>query len=201
MIIGGTGVHASPDYGGPAKVKKTRYILVAVVALILVVRGVFAVKGTFTANAEGRQKYEKKKADRAKSSDKHKPVGDALPKPIGPENAPVKITVFVSGTNSCHSDTVTSVQELAAQETYKDKMRVEFLDTAKPEVKKIADASKIGCEAGLLINGKSTMIVPGHGEMGLVVFSGPMGKKNYTRDDLIAAIAQVIKEKAAGKTK
>lgn len=180
--------------------RQAKLILIAAVALTLVVHFAFAIRNTLRENEEVRQKAEAKKAAEKENS-KHEGTPVELPAPVGPEGAPVKIQVFVSGSNSCHSNTITQLEQLAQTEPYQGKVRVEYLDTAKPEVKKLAGTAKIGCDAGLLLNGKSVMRIPGHGEAGLVMFTGPVGEKNYTMDDLKAGIDMLLKEKAKGKTK
>lgn len=180
--------------------RKIKLILIAAVALTLMVHFAFAIKNTIRENEAVRQKALAKSATQKGDGKGHGDGPTELPKPVGPEGAPVKIQVFVSGSNSCHSETVTQLQNLAQDGPYKDKVRVEFLDTSKPEVKKLASESKIGCDAGLLLNGRTALRVPGHGEAGLVMFSGPMGQK-YKLADLTAGVDQILKEKAGGKGK
>lgn len=180
--------------------KQSKIILIAIVAVILVGRLIYAVQTTSQVNEQTRQKAEDKKKQ-AESQHKEDKEPVVLPDPIGPPDAPAKIQVFVSGKNSCHSGTVTSLEGLAKEDAYKGKIRLEYLDTTKPENQKLADTVKLGCSAGLMLNGKTAMRVPGHGEMGLVMFTGPIGEKNYTMDDLKAAIDIVLKEKAEKKGK
>jgi hypothetical protein len=110
---------------------------------------------------------------------------------FGPKNAPVVIKVLMAIDNSCHTASVTRFKEL--QQEYGDQVCVMFLSMADPEVAKLADTSKIGCEMGILINGKSAFKIEGRG---LVLFQGPadMGK-DYSMDDVRLVVDKIIKEK------
>ena len=182
---------------------KRKAIIIAVsLALVLAFPAISALTKTRLEDLHPKQEWkdrEKAKADATKKGTEK--TTTEIPKPIGPEDAPVRIQVFVSSDNHCHSNTTDVIGKLPEDDAYKGKVRVEFLDTSNPAVKKKAGDAKIGCSAGLLVNGKSAMKIPGHGEAGLVIFTGPVNEKNYTEADLRAAIDQILKEKAAGKGK
>jgi hypothetical protein len=181
--------------------KNSKKSLVAAVVLFLVCWTVYAYHATSQENAKVLQKaLDKKKAQSANTHGKDSTPAE-IPKPVGPEDAPAKIEVFVNGGNSCHSDTVTTIRNIADEEPYKGKVRISFVDTTDPANKKKAANAKIGCDAGLLVNGKSAMRIPGHGEAGLVIFTGPIGQKNYTMADLKAGLDIVIKEAGEKKGK
>lgn len=177
-------------------------IITLAVALVLVFPAISALTKTRLEDLHPKKEWverEKQKQEAAKNGPE-KAAGE-VPKPIGPEDAPVRIQVFVSSGNHCHNTTTEVISKLPEDAAYKGKVRVEFLDTSNPDVKKKAGEAKIGCDAGLLVNGKSAMKIPGHGEAGLVVFTGPVNEKNYKEADLRAAIDQILKEKAGGKAK
>ena len=182
---------------------KRKAIIIAVsLALILAFPAISALTKTRLEDLHPKQEWvEREKAKKTNSTAGAEKSAGVVPKPIGPEDAPVRIQVFVSSSNHCHTGTTDLFAKLPEEEAYKGKLRVEFLDTSNPEVKKKANGAKIGCDAGLLVNGKSAMKIPGHGEAGLVIFTGPVNEKNYKEDDLRAAIDMLLKEKAAGKAK
>jgi hypothetical protein len=182
--------------------RRKALIVIVAVALVLVFPAISALTKTRLEDLHPKKEWEAREAARKEAQkSKGKEATGEMPKPIGPEDAPVRIQVFVSSSNHCHTATTDAITLLPEEDAYKGKVRVEFLDTSNPEVQKKANGAKIGCEAGLLINGKSAMRIPGHGEAGLVIFTGPMNEKNYKEDDLRAGIDQILKEKASGKGK
>jgi hypothetical protein len=118
-----------------------------------------------------------------------------IPKPVGPKDAPVKIKVYVTSSNSCGTSTVVGMEKVAKK--FKDKVRVEYVDLLDKGGKAEAQKAKINCESGLSINGKSVMHLPGFGTNGLVMFDGPMeGGKNYGVKEVEAAVGSVLKDLA-----
>ncbi len=110
---------------------------------------------------------------------------------LGPKDAPVVVRVLMAMHNPCHAESVNIFRDLYKE--YQGQVRVVFSDTADPEVAKIADTSKIGCEMGLLINGKAAFKIPGKG---LIMFQGPANMGHgYNMDDLYLVIDKLIKDK------
>jgi hypothetical protein len=128
-------------------------------------------------------------ADHKTKSEGHgKPV--PLPAPIGAKNAAVKINVYVTADNTCDTTTVEGMQGIANK--YPGKVFVQFLDLNHAETAKAAQKAKISCKSGITINGMAIMHVPGRGVRGLVMFDGPMGQKNYSLEDVDAAVKHLV---------
>ncbi|MCX7599813.1 MAG: hypothetical protein N2512_13230 [Armatimonadetes bacterium] len=122
-----------------------------------------------------------------------KPQHIEVPKPIGPEKAPVKVTVFINSANPCHAETINALKQLPQE--YPNQVRVVFKDTKDPANAKAAAEAKIGCEMGLLVNGRMAFRLPGRG---LVMFQGPlMGGAGHgvNMNDLHLVIESQVKEK------
>lgn len=115
-----------------------------------------------------------------------------VPKPVGPEKAPVKVTVFINSANPCHTESIEALKRLP--EEYPDQVRVVFKDTRDPANAKAAAEAKIGCEMGLLVNGRMAFRLPGKG---LVMFQGPLmgGGHGVNMGDLRLVIENQVKEK------
>jgi hypothetical protein len=182
--------------------KRKALVIALAVALVLVFPAISALTKTRMEDLHPKKEWvERERLQQAAGKTASAKETAEMPQPIGPEDAPVRIQVFVQSSNHCHTATTDFVSKLPEEEAYKGKVRVEFLDTSNPEAKKKASDAKIGCDAGLLVNGKTAMRIPGHGEAGLVIFTGPVNEKNYKEADLRAAIDQILKVKASGKAK
>lgn len=114
-----------------------------------------------------------------------------LPERLGPEDAPVTVTVVLDFDNPCHVPSVGQLKKLHAE--YGDQVSIRFLNRADPRVAAFADMHKIGCEMGLLINGQGAYRLS-NGRF--VTFQGPldMGGK-YTTDDIRTVIDMLIEKK------
>lgn len=113
------------------------------------------------------------------------PAAFALPASSGPATAPAKVEVFVNSSNSCHASSVAPMQAL--QKTYGNLLRLEWYSVSDPKVSARADKLKIGCEAGLLVDGKIEQQVARNGGKVLISFRGPAGEK-YKMEDIYAAV-------------
>jgi len=116
----------------------------------------------------------------------------ALPAASGPKTAPVKLEVFINNSNSCHQVNVNEMGKLG--KVYGNLLRVEWLSMLKPEVAKRSDLYQIGCEAGLLLDGKIEHKIDRLGGKQIVSFRGPVGDK-YKMGDLYAALNQELTAK------
>ncbi|MGE5530788.1 MAG: hypothetical protein ACM3VW_01555 [Bacteroidota bacterium] len=180
----------------------------------LIVLVLFAVIYGMNSVADMRQKKAEeltKQAEQAKKSAelaalaKKPPVegghghGDkiafALPKSTGVPTAPVKVEIFINNTNSCHEGSVKPMQNMG--KVYGSLARVEWYGTTDPKVSARADKLKLGCEAGLVINGKIEREVDRNGGKVLLSFRGPAGDK-YKMEDVYKAINSELRAK--GKT-
>ena len=130
----------------------------------------------------------KKKAEAAKGHEKV-----PMPKPMGNVNAPVKIRVYLTSDNTCDTSTLSALQTVSKE--FGDKVYVDFVDILKPEVKKEADKLKIGCKTGIAINGKTRFIIPDRGINGAILFSGPVGKKDYGPKEIMDVVRYLLKQK------
>ena len=130
------------------------------------------------------------------SGDHGKPV--PLPHDIGPATAVVKVKVYVTSDNTCDTSTVQGMKDIAGK--YPGKVLIQFMDLKTTEAAKEAETAKISCKSGLTINGMSILRIPGRGVNGLVMFDGPMGEKNYSLEDVDAAVKYLVsKQPAKGK--
>lgn len=135
-------------------------------------------------------------AKNAPPTEGHKgPAAFALPPHSGPTTAPVKVEVFINNSNSCHQASVEPMKDL--QKVYGKLLRTEWYSTNDPKVSVRADKLKLGCEAGLAVDGKADAQVERDGGKVLVSFRGPAGDK-YKIEDLYRVINNELKAK--GKT-
>jgi len=115
-----------------------------------------------------------------------------LPKSTGAPTAPVKVEIFINNTNSCHQGSVAPMEKVG--KVYGGLTRVEWYGTTDPGVSARADKLKIGCEAGLVINGKIERQVDRNGGKVLLSFRGPAGDK-YKMEDVYKVINSELKAK------
>ncbi len=114
-----------------------------------------------------------------------------LPVFRGPEGAPVVIRAYLSGSNPCHITSISMLEQLA--EEYPDQVRVEVYDKDDPKVAEEADRVKIGCEMGILVNGRGAFNVPGRG---VIMLQGPVDSSHdYTMKDLRLIVEREIRAK------
>jgi hypothetical protein len=181
-------------------VLKKWQIGVVIVALLGVVYGLNAISQAQREKAEALAKEAKKTRQEAEQKAlagkgvRYQGTGKpafAWPQNTGPEKAPVRIVVFLDGTNHCHEVNVNLLKQV--EQTYGKLVRVEWRDMSKLEVKDQADKLHIGCEAGLLINGKVETTVERMGGKTLVDFRGPGGGDKYHNEDLYAAVNLILK--------
>ncbi|MEI6503765.1 MAG: hypothetical protein WCP21_22370 [Armatimonadota bacterium] len=125
-------------------------------------------------------------AKNSSSKDGHKGAAAfVLPPATGPATAPVKLEVFINNSNTCHEGSVDPMKDL--QKVYGKLIRTEWLSTNDPKSSIRADKLKIGCEAGLAVNGKTEAQVERGGGKVKVDFRGPAGDK-YKLEDLYLVI-------------
>ncbi|MHB8996343.1 MAG: hypothetical protein ACYC63_13950 [Armatimonadota bacterium] len=115
-----------------------------------------------------------------------------LPKSTGATTAPVKVEIFINNTNSCHQGSVAPMEKMG--KVYGSLMRLEWYGSTDPAVSARADKLKIGCEAGLVINGKIERQVDRNGGKVLLSFRGPAGDK-YKMEDVYKVINSELKAK------
>jgi hypothetical protein len=173
--------------------------------IVLVLFGVVYMTNYFTeqqrkdAAALSKQAEKTKQAAELEAASKNAPKSTgkhaaafALPANAGPLTAPVKLEIFVNDTNSCHSSSIAPITEL--QKAYGNVLRVEWYSVSDPKVSARADKLKVGCEAGLLVNGKIERQVIRNGGKVLISFRGPAGEK-YKMEDVYMALNQDLKTK------
>jgi len=129
-----------------------------------------------------------------------------LPDAMGPEDAPVELTVFAAGPIGCPQPLMDLIDN--AYEQYPGVLHIVYKDMRDKEIHKLAEEHKIGCFMGVLVNGKNKFTIPGreskYGEV--VMFDGPPsptppegqelvpmhGSPGYTAEDFEAAIEQEL---------
>jgi hypothetical protein len=120
------------------------------------------------------------------------PAAFALPKNSGPTDAPVQLEIFINDSNTCHEGSVTTFAQLS--KLYGKQVRMVWLSTNDPKASAQADKLQIGCEAGLVIDGKIEHEVDKNGGKALVSFRGPVGEK-YQMSDVYLAINADLRAK------
>ena len=99
---------------------------------------------------------------------------------MGPEDAALKLEVFYDEDNPCMAEFEPTMKGIAEQ--YAPHVRVEFKPTSKEENMLRSQEVRLGCEAGIAINGEVVKKAPG--EEGLIAFRGPPGQKDFTSQQL-----------------
>lgn len=188
---------------------KKLQVPLTIVVLLLVVLGMNTVADMRQKQAQARAKEVEKTrqaAENAASVAKAEAEGRTgektghgakpafkLPANSGPATAPVKLEVFVNDANSCHESS-TSLKAL--QDIYGQKLRIEWLSMNEPKNSARSDKLAIGCEAGLVINGKIEVQMDKNGGKVLTAFRGPVGDK-YKLSDVYRAINMALTQKGA----
>jgi hypothetical protein len=108
----------------------------------------------------------------------HAGVGFTLPMPKGPENAKVKLTMFVDSHNSCHASKVDGMSKM--MEPYEDRVRVVFRDSTTPGAQRDLAGQAVGCSITGMVNGLTEMKVPWAKRP--LIMQGPLGE-NMKPDD------------------
>jgi hypothetical protein len=152
------------------------------------------------AAKEARQKAEGLRAGKlspaaAHSAIKSGPASFPIPKPAGPESAPIQIDVFLDGTNSCHA---TSTELVKLSSVYGKSVHVDFLDMSKPEVAKRADKLQLGCAAGLAINEKVELTLNTPNGKRVITYRGPANMDQYRTADVYLAVNTLLAAKGIG---
>lgn len=163
-------------------------------AIVVGLLVLIAITHSFTGSTLDDLAPAEKKTAQAPPKEDHGKKGTVkLPGPMGPEDAPVRVRVYVTSDNSCDTTTLENMKKLGAK--YGDKLRVTFGDLLDKEVEKEAHIAKIGCKSGLTINGKSKFILPERGLKGAILLDGPVGQTNYTAKDVEAIVVHLLKKK------
>jgi hypothetical protein len=170
--------------------EKTKLAIVAAVLLALVPLWNFVAQG-----AGGVFRALKNKQSKAHAHEAAEQM-PKLPIKIGQPGAVVKITAFVDGGNPCHAPTVEALKNLA-QEYSPQQVALEILDRRDAKVAAAAAKAKIGCEMGVLVNGRTVHRVPGRG---LVFFQGAFQEEhNWSPEDLRAVVDSIIEKKTGAR--
>jgi hypothetical protein len=172
------------------RANRTKTVIAAIVLVLLIPAWNFIAHG-----AAGVFKPKPKLEEHTEASNPHR---IEIPSPLGPEKAPVTVTAFVNSMNSCHAESVEMLKRLVAE--YPNQVRVVFKDTKDPANAKAAAEAKIGCEMGVLVNGRMAFRIPGKG---LVMFQGPLsgGGHGVNLDDLRLVVESQVKEKTGRPAK
>ena len=119
--------------------------------------------------------------------DEEKPgtTREDLMRPIGPEGAAVTITVLWSDQVELEGIIRPMLTEVAG--SYKDNVRVEFLDPASDEYKKVVTEVTNGAPVGLLINGEMIKEVP-EAPLGMLAFSGSPSFEEWGQGEVHLAV-------------
>jgi hypothetical protein len=116
-----------------------------------------------------------------------------LPDPMGSKDADIQIKVYVTSDNECDETTFHEMQDIGRD--FGDDVYIEFADLLEEEVLREAQEAKIGCKAGLTINGKSKYLLPERGIEGTILLDGPIGQLNYDINDVKAIITYHLEYK------
>ena len=165
----------------------TRFVKfgLGLIVLALLIPLSWKAAGIDPADLNPRRPWELRKPDESIS----RPV-IIIPRPMGPENAPVKIKAFVTVKGGCDVSTIPMVRSLVFK--YEGKVRAEFVDISTAQGGKEARDAKISCKSGVTINGQSQFRLPEDNNR-LVMLNGPVGEHDYTPQDLDAVIVHILK--------
>ena len=199
--VGSEGAPPPPMRSGDPAAALTRGSVLGLVVLVAVLvvgqRFLLSSKKELTKALKPWEEAEQKRqVAQAQADAQKKPPLILMPEPIGPANAPVRIVVFLNPGNSCHSRTSSSVTALAGN--YQNKVRLEFRSTAEMGGKQAADHAGISCEAGMTINGKSSVTYKVGGQEKTISLVGPVGEHGYSAQDLTQAVDYLIQHPGQG---
>jgi hypothetical protein len=114
-----------------------------------------------------------------------------LTMPIGPEDAPVKIEVLWQNRGELEQALRPMLSSIAS--AYGGHVRVEFIDPASEEYKRLVEEVSEGMPSGLLINGEMIKDIP-EADLGFVAFSGSPSFQEWTAHDLQLAIEHELEK-------
>ena len=120
------------------------------------------------------------------------PTEEALVEPIGPEDAPVKIIVCYQSVGYVRDEYRRIAEGVASD--YGDLLRIEFMDSMKPENRELINAISENLHNGLIINGEVVKQIPGS-TFGMVSFSGSPQFEEWSVHELRMAIEHDLKQK------
>ncbi len=120
------------------------------------------------------------------------PTDEALTEPIGPADAPVKIIVCYQSIGYVRDEYRRIANGIAND--YGDLVRIEFMDSTKPENREFINTISENLYNGLIINGEVVKQIPGS-TFGMVSFSGSPQFEEWSVPELRMAIEHDLKQK------
>lgn len=118
---------------------------------------------------------------------------EELMKPVGPADAEVKIEVLWQDRAELEGMLRPMLSDIA--KTYKDHVRVEFIEPGSDEFTRVVEEVTEGVGVGLLINGEMIKEVP-EAPLGMLAFSGSLSFEEWSPHDLILVVEHELE--AAG---
>ena len=112
--------------------------------------------------------------------------------PIGPEDAPVKLTVCYAHVGIVKDQYRGIAEEIAA--SYPDKVRIEFRNSEDADIRKILDRFSPDLANCVLIDGELVRQVP-NSPFGAVAFAGAPQFEDWSVEELKGAVEYALKEK------
>lgn len=121
------------------------------------------------------------------------PTPEDMMMPIGPEDAPVKVTVLWADPADLEQAFRPMLSSVAA--SYEGNVRVEFVDPKSDEYQELVEGAASGIRTGLLINGEMIKEVP-EADLGMLAFSGSPLMEQWGEKDVRLAVEHELE--AAG---
>jgi hypothetical protein len=135
--------------------RKTRNLLLLLGALVVVAAIEYTVGGGWKA---ARQEFARMTGSAMPAGAHYLLQPFALPQPIGPQDAKLRIEFFFNTRNGCHAGIAKSVPEVFKK--YEDRVRVVFYDISSEQARKKLAGYPVGCEMAALVNGLMSVRVP-----------------------------------------
>jgi hypothetical protein len=119
------------------------------------------------------------------------PTIEDLQEPIGPEDAPVDITVLWE--DRLELERMLRPMLGAIASSYEDKVRVEFVGREDEEYARLVEEATSGVGTALLINGEMIKEVP-EADLGMLAFSGPPSLAPWGEKEVRLAVEHELED-------
>jgi hypothetical protein len=179
--------------------RRRNVVILIVLLLILGIYGLNAVMQGQWEDIKARREEELERRRRADlglppPSDEPQtpPSAFEVPPDTGPDDAPVRLEVYVNSSNDCLASVVYVIKPLS--DVYGDLVQIDYRDTLDPEVRAESDDRQIGCEAAIFFNGENVVKAQPGNLTGAKRFQGPPDETDYSTGDVYGAINYILRE-------
>lgn len=173
---------------------RAKTAIIVIVALIAIAGFNYLIRidpTQLAARGVGKDPHAHGRAHEHEEHEQHQPQEDPS-RPIGPEDAPILI-------QACYMERGMLMEELRPMlkdvaQDYAGLVRVEFVDTTKPESREMIEQVAKGMINGLIINGEVTKATPGTA-FGMSSFRGLASFDDWSVAELRLAIEHELAQK------